>query len=57
MDWSDKVSKYDKALLMWTRIVMMIMVTLKTMKGTCLIRSVAYMAQMLPGTKKSREGN
>ena len=57
MDWSDKVStaheraKYDRALLMWTRIVMMIMVTLKTMKGTCLIRSVAYMAQMLRNTK------
>ena len=53
MDWSDKVStahirsKYDRALLMWTRIVMMIMVTVKTMMRTCLIRSIAYKTQML----------
>ena len=56
MDWSDKVStahigaKYDRALLMWKQIVMMIMVTVKTMMRTCLIRSVAYMTQMLKGT-------
>ena len=53
MDWSDKVStahirsKYDRAFLMWTRIVMMTMVTVKKMMRTCtcLIRSVAYMIQ------------
>ena len=57
MDWSDKVStahieaRYERAFLMWTRIVMMIMVTVKTMMRTCLIRSIAYKTQMLRVTK------